>query len=160
MIKIRSARKQDAKLIVEFIRGLAAYERLSGQVVVTEALLKKNLFGAKPAAEVLIAERNGSPAGFALFFTNFSTFLGRPGIYLEDLFVKPEHRGGGVGKALLRHLARLAVRRGCGRVEWSVLDWNKPAITFYRGIGAKPMDGWTVHRLTGGRLLRFARRKT
>jgi GNAT superfamily N-acetyltransferase len=156
-LRIRGARKTDAGLIAEFIRALAKYERLSREVVVNDSLLKKHLFGPEPAAEVLIAEWNGAPAGFALFFGNFSTFLGRPGIHLEDLFVKQEHRGRGVGKALLRHLARLAVKRGCGRLEWSVLDWNAPAIKFYRKIGAVPMKGWTVQRLTGGRLSRFAR---
>ena len=116
-----------------------------------------NIRSARKTDAGLIAEWNGAPAGFALFFGNFSTFLGRPGIYLEDLFVKPEHRGRGIGKALLRNLARLAVERGCGRLEWSVLDWNTPAVKFYRKIGAVPMKGWTVQRLTGGRLSRFAR---
>lgn len=125
-------------------------------MVATEALLAEGLFGPRPAAEVLIADWDAEPAGFALFFHNFSTFLGRPGLYLEDLFVRPSHRGRGIGAALLRELARLAVARGCGRLEWSVLDWNTPAIGFYRALGAEPQDGWTVHRVTGAALERLA----
>lgn len=136
-------------LILECIRGLAEYERLPHECVATEARLEATLFGDRPAAEVLLAHRDGQPAGFALFFHNYSTFLARPGIYLEDLFVRPEHRGAGVGKLLLGELARLAVARGCGRLEWSVLDWNADAIGFYRRLGAVPMDDWTVFRLTG-----------
>lgn len=155
-LKIRNAETTDCSLILEFIKGLAEYEKLSHEVVATPELLRENLFGPQPKAEVLIAEWNDKPAGFALFFHNFSTFLGRPGIYLEDLFVLPELRGHGIGKGLLKRLAQLAVERGCGRLEWSVLDWNKPAIDFYVSIGASPMDEWTVYRLTGERLTGFA----
>jgi GNAT superfamily N-acetyltransferase len=136
-------------LILSFIRELAEYERLSHEVVATEEALRDHLFGERPVAEVVIAESGGDPAGFALFFYSFSTFLSRPGIYLEDLYVKPEFRGKGMGRALLIHLARLAKERGCGRLEWSVLDWNEPAIGFYRGLGASPVGGWTVYRVTG-----------
>jgi GNAT superfamily N-acetyltransferase len=138
-------------VVAELIRALAEYERLSDQVVLDEGELRGHLFGARPVAEVLLAEDDGGAGvvGFALFFHNFSTFLGKPGIYLEDPFVRPEHRGGGHGKALLSHLARLAVERGCGRLEWSVLDWNDPSIAFYRSLGAVAMDEWTGYRLTG-----------
>lgn len=149
MLNIRAAERSDTALILELIRGLAEYEKLSHEVVATPELLEKWLFGERPVAEVLIAEWEGLPRGFALFFHNFSTFLGRPGFYLEDLYVQPEFRGRGIGKALLLRLARLAVERGYGRVEWSVLDWNEPAIRFYKSLGAKPMDEWTVFRLTG-----------
>src|SRR5579872_7442819 len=134
-IHIRSAVAADVPLILGFIRELAEYEKLAHEVVATEAVLRESLFGARPAAECLIAESGGKPAGFALFFHNFSTFLGKPGLYLEDLYVKPELRGQGVGRKLLAHLARLAVSRGCGRFEWAVLDWNEPAIRFYQGLG-------------------------
>jgi GNAT superfamily N-acetyltransferase len=156
-LKIRKADAPDCSLILDFIKGLAEYEKLSHEVVATPELLRENLFGSQPKAEVLIAEWNDRPAGFALFFHNFSTFLGRPGIYLEDLFVLPDLRGHGIGKGLLRRLAQLAVERGCGRLEWSVLDWNKPAIDFYISIGAGPMDEWTVYRLTGEKLQSFAK---
>ncbi len=136
-------------LVLRFIRDLAEYERLADQVVATEEGLRHTLFGPQPKAEVVFAMVGGDEAGFALFFHNFSTFLGRLGIYLEDLYVRPELRGRGIGGALLRHLARLALERGCGRLEWSVLDWNEPALAFYRSIGAKPVEGWTVHRLAG-----------
>lgn len=149
MLNIRAAERGDTALILELIRGLAEYEKLSNEVVATPELLEKWLFGERPVAEVLIAEWSGLPCGFALFFHNFSTFLGRPGFYLEDLYVQPEFRGSGIGKGLLLHLARLAVERGYGRVEWSVLDWNMPAIQFYKSLGAKPMDEWTGFRLTG-----------
>ena len=149
MLNIRAAERSDTALILELIRGLAEYEKLSHEVVATPELLEKWLFGERPVAEVLIAEWEGLPRGFALFFHNFSTFLGRPGFYLEDLYVQPEFRGRGIGKALLLRLARLAVERGYGRLEWSVLDWNEPAIRFYKSLGAKPMDEWTVFRLTG-----------
>ena len=152
MLRIRAAESGDTRLILELIRGLAAYEKLSHEVVATPELLEKWLFGERPVAEVLIAEWEGAPRGFALFFHNFSTFLGLPGFYLEDLFVQPEFRGRGIGKALLLRLARLAVERGYGRVEWSVLDWNEPAIQFYKSLGAKPMDEWTIFRLTGDSL--------
>ena len=149
MIEIRKAAATDVPLILSFIRELAEYEKLSHEVVATEDGLRESLFGERPYAEVLIAEHDGSPAGFALFFHNFSTFLGRPGIYLEDLYVKPEHRGAGIGKELLVRLARLARARGCGRLEWWVLDWNEPSIGFYRKLGAVPMDDWTVYRVSG-----------
>jgi len=154
---IRAATADDVPLILRFIRGLAEYERLADQVVATEDGLRETLFGARPYAEVVIAEDGGEPAGFALFFHNYSTFLGRPGIYLEDLYVLPELRGRGVGRALLAHLARLAVERGCGRLEWWVLDWNEDAIRFYRALGAEPMDDWTVFRVAGDALERLAR---
>lgn len=156
-LNIRKAEIIDADLILEFIKGLAEYEKLSHEVVATSELLRETLFGPEAKAEVLIAEWNGKPAGFALYFHNFSTFLGRPGIYLEDLFVLPELRGHGIGKGLLKRLAQIAVERKCGRLEWSVLDWNKPAIDFYVSLGAVPMDEWTVYRLTGERLQSFAR---
>lgn len=157
-LRIRPAVEADVPLILEFIHGLAAYERLAHEVVATEPLLRQWLFGERPVAEVLLAELDGVPAGFALFFHNFSTFLGRPGIYLEDLFVRPDVRGRGVGVRLLGELARLAVARGCGRLEWSVLDWNEPAIGFYRALGAEPQDEWTVFRVTGDALTRLAGR--
>ncbi|HYW09130.1 MAG TPA: GNAT family N-acetyltransferase [Longimicrobium sp.] len=155
-LRIRPALPADVPLILHFIRRLAEYERLAGEVVATEAILRDSLFGARPAAEVVIAEWEGAPAGFALFFHNFSTFLGRPGLYLEDLFVEPEQRGRGIGRALLGHLARVAAERGCGRLEWSVLDWNGDAIRFYRSLGAEPMDDWTVYRVTGDALAALA----
>jgi GNAT superfamily N-acetyltransferase len=142
----------DTRLVLELIRELAAYERLSHEVTATEADLARTLFGVAPAAEVRIARWNGEPAGFALFFPNYSTFLGKPGLYLEDLFVRPAFRGHGIGKALLRELAAIAVARGYGRVEWAVLDWNEPAIGFYRKLGAEPRSDWTVFRLTGDAL--------
>ena len=153
---IRAATSDDVPLILRFIRGLAEYERLAHQVVATEDGLRETLFGPRPYAEVVIAEDGGQPAGFALFFHNYSTFLGRPGIYLEDLYVLPEMRGRGIGRALLSHLARLAVERGCGRLEWWVLDWNEDAIRFYRNLGAEPMDDWTVFRVAGDALARLA----
>jgi GNAT superfamily N-acetyltransferase len=153
---IRAATPDDVPLILRFIRELAAYERLAHEVVATEEGLRDTLFGPRPYAEVVIAEVAGEAAGFALFFHNYSTFLGRPGIYLEDLYVRPEMRGGGTGRTLLAHLARLAVERGCGRLEWWVLDWNEPAIRFYRQLGAQPMDDWTVFRVAGDALTRLA----
>jgi GNAT superfamily N-acetyltransferase len=155
-LRIRPATEADVPLILRFIRELAEYERLLHEVVATEDRLRDSLFGARPAAEVVIAEEDGEPAGFALFFHNYSTFLAQPGIYLEDLYVRPEARGGGTGRALLAHLARLARERGCGRLEWWVLDWNEPARRFYRSLGAQPMDEWTVHRITGADLERLA----
>jgi GNAT superfamily N-acetyltransferase len=148
---IRFATPSDVDVIGELIRGLADYERMADQVAWTRAQLKHNLFGPRPYAEVLIAEDDATHevVGFALFFHNFSTFLGKPGIYLEDLFVRPAHRGKGWGKALLRELARLVVARDCGRLEWAVLDWNAPTIAFYKSLGAKAMDEWTVYRVTG-----------
>jgi len=155
-IRIRSATKEDVPVVAELIRGLARYEKLEHEVVMTEDLLAAGLFGERPYAEVLIATDEDRPVGFALFFHNFSTFLGRPGIYLEDLFVVPEERGSGVGRALLEHLARLAVDRGCGRLEWAVLDWNRDAIAFYERLGARPNSDWTVYRLTGEALTTLA----
>lgn len=146
---IRSARPEDVPLIAQLIRDLAGYERMSDDCRADESALREHLFGARPYAEVLIAEHGGAPAGFALFFHNYSTFLTKPGIYLEDLFVKPSMRGAGLGKALLARLAALALARGCGRLEWSVLRWNEPAIGFYRRLGAVPMEEWQVYRLTG-----------
>ena len=153
---IRPATPADVPAIISLIRALAEYERLASEVVLEEDRLREHLFGQPRYAEVLIAEDEGRVVGFALFFFNYSTFLGRPGIYLEDLFVLPEKRGQGHGKALLRSLAQLALERGCGRLEWSVLDWNEPAIDFYRALGAKPMDEWTVYRLTGKELEKLA----
>ena len=148
-LEIRAAVEDDAPLILQLIKELAEYEKLSHEVVATEVTLRKSLFGERRFAEALIGELEGEPAGFALFFHNFSTFLGRPGIYLEDLYVRPEFRGSGLGRALLVYLARLARERGCGRLEWSVLDWNEPAIGFYKSVGAAPVDGWTGYRVTG-----------
>ena len=145
---IRPAEIADVPIILQLIRDLATYERAPGDVTATEEQLRKVLFGAKPAAEVVIGLENETPVGFAVFFHNFSTWLGRPGLYLEDLFVKPEKRGRGYGRALLVHLAKIARERDCGRMEWAVLDWNEPAIQFYGKLGAKPMDEWTVFRLT------------
>lgn len=153
---IRPATPADVPTVAALIRDLAEYERLSHALVLDETRLCDHLFGPRPYCECLIAEAAGEPVGFALFFHNYSTFLARPGIYLEDLFVKPSHRGDGHGKALLRALAKLAVERGCGRLDWSVLDWNEPAIGFYRRIGAKPEDEWTVYRLTGEALTALA----
>lgn len=148
-LSIRQASRADIPLIAQFIRDLAEYERLSSEVRFDEAVLAAKLFGPRPYAEVLIGEIDGTPQGFALFFHNFSTFEGKPGIYLEDLFVRPEARGSGLGKALLKRLAALAVERDCARLEWSVLDWNEPAIRFYKALGASPMDEWTVYRVDG-----------
>ncbi len=154
---MRPARPDDAGFIVDLIRGLAEYERLSEQVEASEDLLREHLFGARRVAEALIGELDGEPVAYALFFHSYSTFLTRPGIYLEDLFVRPNHRGRGVGRALLSEVARLAVERGCGRLEWAVLDWNESAIGFYRGLGASPVDGWTTYRLAGRGLAELAR---
>lgn len=146
--KIRFADQKDVPLILSLIRELARYEHLEDEVVATEAILNEWLF-EKRTAEVLIGEADGVPVGYALFFHNFSTFLGRSGIYLEDLFIQPAYRGHGYGKTLLKRLAALTLERGCGRLEWSCLDWNQPSIEFYRSMGAVPMEGWTVYRLTG-----------
>jgi GNAT superfamily N-acetyltransferase len=156
-IRIRPAGSEDVPTILAFIRELAGYERLSHAVVATEASLRAALFGDIPAAEVLIAEVDGVPAGFALFFHNFSTFLSRRGVYLEDLYVQPAHRRLGVGRALLTRLAAIAVERGCGRMEWSVLDWNESACRFYESLGAQPMSDWTTFRLTGDALASLGR---
>lgn len=155
-LRIRRAEAADTALILEFIRELAEYEKLPHEVTAEPTCLRDALFGDRPAAEVLIANVGAEPAGFALYFHNFSTFLGQPGIYLEDLFVRPAFRGHGVGASLLGELARIAVQRNCGRLEWSVLDWNAPAIGFYERLGAVPMEGWTVYRLTGDRLAAVA----
>ena len=154
--RIRPAVEADAPLVLALIRELAAYERLAGEVSATEADIREALFGPTPSAEAVMAEVEGRPVGFALFFHSFSTFAGKRGLYLEDLYVRPEHRGRGVGRRLLRHLARLARERGCRRFEWAVLDWNEPAIRSYRRAGAVPMDGWTVYRVTGVALDRLA----
>ncbi|MDY5986594.1 N-acetyltransferase family protein [Sporofaciens sp. SGI.106] len=152
----RYANEQDTGIILNFIKELATYENMLDEVVATEELLKEWLFDKK-AAEVLFALEEGKEVGFALFFHNFSTFLGRAGIYLEDLYVKPEYRGKGYGKALLKELARIAVERGCGRLEWSCLDWNQPSIDFYLSLDAKPMDEWTLYRAAGETLHKLAR---
>ncbi|MGQ0835794.1 MAG: GNAT family N-acetyltransferase [Gammaproteobacteria bacterium] len=157
-ITIRPAEERDCALILSFIRDLAEYERLSHEVVATEEKLHRTLFGERRFAESIIANLDGEPVGFALFFHNYSTFLGQPGIYLEDLYVRPAARGRGVGEKLLAHLARLAIDRGCGRLEWWVLDWNEAALAFYRKLGAVPMDEWTVQRVTGSALEALARR--
>ena len=156
MTEVREASADDVPLILTLIGELAEYERLSHEVVATEGSLQEWLFGEKPVAEVLIAEHQGAAVGFALFFHSFSTFLGRPGIYLEDLYVRPAFRRRGTGKAMLVHLAKLARERGCGRLEWSVLDWNEPSIRFYQSLGAVAMDDWTVHRVAGEALDRLA----
>jgi GNAT superfamily N-acetyltransferase len=155
-VEIRAATESDVPLILQFIRDLAIYEKLEHKVVATEDSLRHTLFGNPRFAEVIFASVDGAAVGFALFFHNYSTFLGQPGIYLEDLFVKPEMRGRGYGKALLAYLARLAKERGCGRVEWAVLNWNTPSIEFYKSIGAVPMDDWSVFRLIGDALNNLA----
>ena len=154
-MQFRFAVKEDVSTILYFIRELAAYEKLSEDVVATEELLTEWIF-EKEKAEVIFAVADGQEVGFALFFHNFSTFLGRAGIYLEDLYVKPEYRGRGIGKALLKKLAQITVERGCGRLEWSCLDWNQPSIDFYRAFGAQPMEEWTVFRLSGETLTKAA----
>lgn len=153
---IRPATPEDVPIIATLIRELAEYEKLAHEVVLHEEDLREHLFGARRYIEVVLAEEDGAVVGMALFFHNYSTFLCKPGLYLEDLFVRPEYRGKGHGKALLSHLARLAVERGCGRFEWSVLDWNTPAIEFYKSFGAVPQDDWTVFRVTGDALKKLA----
>ena len=155
-LRIVPAVEADLPLVHRFIRELAEYERLLDAVTATEEKLRRTLFGPRPCAEVVLAYDGDEPLGFALFFPNYSTFLAQPGIYLEDLYVRPEARGKGVGRALLVHLARLAVERGCGRLEWAVLDWNETAIRFYKGLEARPMDEWITFRLTGEPLARLA----
>ncbi|MDH5832694.1 GNAT family N-acetyltransferase [Luteimonas kalidii] len=155
-VAIRPARRADVPAILALIRALAEYERLGHECQADAPSLEATLFGERPAAEVLIAEVDGDTAGFALFFHSYSTFLARPGLYLEDLFVQPRFRGHGVGRRLMAELARIALARGCGRFEWSVLDWNAPAIGFYRRLGAIGMDGWTVQRVSGEALRRLA----
>lgn len=154
-LTFRSAERADVPIILKFIKYLAEYEKMQNDVVATEELLEEWIFDKK-VAEVIFAVKNGEDVGFALFFHNFSTFLGRAGLYLEDLFVKPEHRGKGVGKAILKRLAQIAVERGCGRMEWCCLDWNKPSIDFYLSLGAEAMNEWTTYRLAGQKLKDFA----
>jgi GNAT superfamily N-acetyltransferase len=155
-VRIASAREEDVPSILALIRGLAEYEKLTHQCVATEADLRQAIFGPRPSVEVVMAFSGDAPIGFALFFQNFSTFLGRPGVYLEDLFVVPEWRGRGVGRRLLAYVARVAVERHCGRMEWAVLDWNESAIAFYKRLGAAVMDDWRLCRLTGDALARVA----
>jgi len=155
-LQIRFAERADVPLILRLIKALSVYEKLEDRVVATEEKVDRALFGPRPYAEAIIAELDGDAVGFALFFHNFSTFLAQPGIYLEDLFVEAEHRGAGVGRALLERLASIAVERECGRLEWAVLDWNEDAIGFYRRLGASPNDEWTVYRLTGEALRALA----
>jgi GNAT superfamily N-acetyltransferase len=153
---IRPATPDDVPLILTFIRELATYEKLAHEVVANERDMQAALFGERPVIETVIASLDGEPVGYALFFPTFSTFLGKPGLYLEDLYVRPDARGFGVGRNLLEHLARIAVERGWGRFEWSVLDWNEPSIAFYKKMGAKPMDEWTIFRITGQALQKLA----
>lgn len=153
---IREARPDDVPLVLEFIRALADYEKLLDQVSADEVTLGESLFGPGAAVGVLIAEQCGEPAGFAVFFHNFSTFLGRPGLYVEDVFVKPQFRGRGLGRRFFVELAKIAFRRGCGRMEWAVLDWNEDAIRFYRKLGARPLEDWTVFRLDGAGIAEVA----
>ncbi len=155
-MQLRPATSEDTDLIVQLIHELATFEQLAHECKAEAGSLREHLFGSQPRAEVVIAEVDGETAGFALFFHNFSTFVGKPGLYLEDLFVRPAFRGHGIGKALMVHLAQLAVARGCGRFEWWVLDWNQPAIDFYRRLGAEPMSEWTVQRVSGAALDRLA----
>ncbi len=156
-LTIREGAENDVPLILSFIRELAEYEKLLHEVVADESTLKESLFGKRKVAEVIIGEWNEEPVSFALYFHNFSTFLGRPGLYLEDLYVKPEFRGKGIGKVMLSYLAKIAIDRNCGRFEWWVLDWNTPALNFYRSIGAVSMDEWTVQRVTGKALESLAK---
>ena len=148
-LKIRRAEEGDVPVLLEFIKKLALYERLSHVVTATEEILRRNLFGEKSVAEAILAEHQGAVAGFAVYFYNFSTFEGKPGIFIEDLYVDESHRREGLGLAMFMHVARLAREQGCGRLEWSVLDWNKPAISFYENLGAEPLSDWTTYRLTG-----------
>jgi GNAT superfamily N-acetyltransferase len=159
VIEILPGTPGDVPQLLAFIRELAEYERLADQVVATEEGLRATLFGPRPGAEILIARDAGAPAGFALFFPNYSTFLGKPGLYLEDLYVRPAFRGRGIGRALLARLARLAVERGCGRLEWAVLRWNEPALAFYRALGAVSLESWGLFRLDGDGLRDLAARR-
>ena len=156
--RIRFANEKDVALIFDFVKDLAEYEKMSDQVVANEAMLREWIF-EKKKAEVIFALEDGKEVGFALFFHNFSTFLGRAGIYLEDLYVKPDHRGRGHGTALIKELARIACERGCGRLEWSCLDWNTPSIQFYLSLGAQQMNGWTVYRFAGESLANLAQKE-
>ncbi len=155
-LTLRFAEESDVPLVLSFIKKLAEYEKLSHEVVADEVTLRRSLFGERRMAEVIIGDYQDQPVAFALFFYNFSTFLGRPGLYLEDLFVDPAMRGRGIGQIMLSYLAQLAVERGCGRLEWWVLDWNEPAINFYKKLGASPMDEWTVYRVAGSALAQLA----
>jgi len=155
-LRIERATERDVPLILRLIKELAEYERMADEVIATEDSVRATLFGPRPAAEVVVGYAGDEPAGFALFFHNYSTFLAKPGLYLEDLFVVPEWRGHGLGLALMKRLAAIAVERGCGRFEWSVLDWNEPAIGFYKGLGARLMDGWSIVRVTGDALTKLA----
>ena len=157
-LELRFALEDDVAIVLQLIKELAEYERLAHAVVATEEVLRETLFGPRPYAEAILAFVDGQPVGFALFFHNYSTFLASPGIYLEDLFVRPEFRGLGIGKKLMSAVAALAVERGCGRFEWAVLDWNEPSIAFYEKLGAKPQSDWTVMRLTGEELLKVGGR--
>ena len=154
---LRRAEMEDIPVILEFIKELAEYEKLSHEVVATEELLRNSLFNENPVAEVIIAEYLTKPVGFCLFFHNFSTFLGRPGIYIEDIYIRLEYRGQGFGKSILTFLSKLAIERGCGRLEWSVLDWNINALNFYNNLGATAMDGWTVYRITEESLINLSK---
>ena len=156
MVEIAPAIEADVPQLLRFIRDLAVYEKLAHEVVATEEGLRRTLFGERRYAEALLARLDGTPVGFALYFHSYSTFLGKPGLYLEDLFVDPAHRGKGIGKALLQRMAAIAVERDCGRLEWAVLDWNAPAIAFYRSLGALPMHDWTVFRLEGAELRKMS----
>ena len=155
-VDITPATEQDIPIILQLIKALAEYEHLSHEVQATEDGLRRSLFGVRPMAEVVIARIDGTPVGFAVFFHNYSTFVGRPGLYLEDLFVFPEHRRQGIGRKLLKHLATIAVARNCGRMEWAVLEWNEDAIHLYRGVSARSMDDWTLFRLTAGQIRQLA----
>jgi GNAT superfamily N-acetyltransferase len=156
-VSIRPCVEQDCKVLVDLIRELAVFEKLGDHATATPETLRRHMFGPRPLAEALLAEISGKPGGFALFFHNFSTFRGQPGIYLEDLFVRSEHRGLGIGKALLQRIAQIALERDCARFEWAVLDWNTPAMGFYQKLGAVPMDDWTIYRLQENALLSLAR---
>jgi GNAT superfamily N-acetyltransferase len=156
LLSIRPANEADVNLLAEFIRGIAEYEKLADEVVADEAILRESFFGSRPSAEALIAEWDGKPVAFAVFFENFSTFKGRSGLYLEDLYVKPEYRKKGIGKAILSHLAGIAVERGCPRFEWVALDWNRNAIDFYEKLGAKKMHEWQIFRISGDKLEELA----
>jgi GNAT superfamily N-acetyltransferase len=155
-VRLDPATPQDVPELLALIRELAEYEKLLPEVVATEALVHDALFGPRPTAEAVMARCDGAVAGFALFFHNYSTFLGRPGLYLEDLYVRPEYRGEGVGSVLLREMGRIALERNCGRMEWAVLDWNRRAIEFYHAMGARPVDGWTIYRMTGAAIRTLA----
>lgn len=159
MVSIRKATKADIPLILDFIKLIADYEKLSHEVIATESSLQKSLFEEKSTIQVLLAFEDNTPAGYAIFFNNFSTFIGRQGIYLEDIFVKPEYRGKGIGKKLFMEIVGIAKENNCGRLEWSVLNWNTPAIEFYESLGAVPMEGWTVYRLTEEKISELAKTK-